>query len=320
MESLTATTNWVTTATVCPNDGDADWVVLRNNLFVSPGENYVFLLTDENEILQEVVTDSLYNFEGSSLSAQRVYGIHFDGNLSPVIGSYRLVTRASGCFTHSGDAIFLTIEKEDCGSPFECVETLTATTNWVTNLEICSNDAVPDSVRLFNNLFEPVGENYVFLFTDENEILQEVFIDTVYNFEGTGNGIIRVYGLSYDGELFPQIGQPRKSTTASECFIHSGDNLFLTVNRNSTACTTSATEITFLENQITVFPNPNNGQINIDYGEIQNVNRIEVFNNTGGLISVNDASTFLEIEQSGIFLLRFVTENGAITKRVIVME
>ena len=47
----------------------------------------------------------------------------------------------------------------------------------------------------------PPGDHYVFLLTDTNEILQEIIIDTVYNFEGTGVEEQRVYGLSYAGEL-----------------------------------------------------------------------------------------------------------------------
>ena len=320
LESFTATTDWVTELEICPTDGTPDLVALRNNLFIDAGEHYAYLITDENQNVQQVVMDSVFNFEGSPLSTQRVYGIHFDGDLIPVIGANRIRTTASGCFTHSGNNLFLTITKEDCSGPYECVETLTATTNWATNIEVCANDNVPDSIQLLNNLFEKVGNNYVYLFTDEFEILQEVVSDTVYNFEGTGDGIVRVYGLSYDGELLPKIGETRKNTTASGCFIHSGDNLFLSVNRTSTVCTTSTTEANFLESQIAVFPNPNNGQIHIDYGEVQNVNRVEVFKNTGELIMISESEAYLEIGQSGIFLLRFVTDDQAITKRVLVLK
>jgi len=228
-------------------------------------------------------------------------------------------TTATGCFTHSGDNLFLTVTKAGCGPPFECVETLTATTNWVTNLDICTSDSAPDSVRLLNNLFEEVGDNYVYLLTDEFEILQEVVSDTIYNFEGTGDGIIRVYGLSYDGVLSPQIGEHRRNTTATGCSIHSGDNLFLTINRTTTVCS-SSTEDTFLQSQIEVFPNPNNGQIFIDYGEVKNVRRLEVFKSTGQLLKTSASETQIEISQSGIYLLRFITENGAITKRIIVQK
>ena len=318
-DNLTATTNWQTSVEVCPNDGDADWVPIRNNLFIPAGDHYAFLITDESQTVQQVVVDTIFNFEGSSLETQRVYGIHFDGELNPVIGANRMQTTATGCFTHSGDNLFLTVNKT-CDGPFECVETLTATTNWVTNVDVCANDQEPDNVRLVNNLFVPAGENYVFMFTDESEILQEVVFDTLYNFEGTGDGIIRVYGLSYDGELFPQIGEHRRNTTASECFIHSGDNLFLTINRTTTACSTTSTNDDFLQSQIEVYPNPNNGEVFIDYGELQNIKRVEIYKNTGELLQVTEAESRLVIEQSGIVLMRFITEDQAITKRILVLK
>ena len=158
------------------------------------------------------------------------------------------------------------------------------------------------------------------MFTDESEILQEVVFDTLYNFEGTGDGIIRVYGLSYDGELFPQIGEHRRNTTASECFIHSGDNLFLTINRTTTACSTTSTNDDFLQSQIEVYPNPNNGEVFIDYGELQNIKRVEIYKNTGELLQVTEAESRLVIEQSGIVLMRFITEDQAITKRILVLK
>ena len=127
------------------------------------------------------------------------------------------------------------------------------------------------------------------------------------------------YGLSYGGTLSPKIGEHRKNTTASECFIHSGDNLFLTINKTA-ACNTSSTQDAFLQSQIAVYPNPNNGEIFIDYGEIENVNRIEIFKNTGELIQATDTQNSLELSQSGIYLLRFITEDQAITKRVLVQK
>lgn len=319
-DNLTATTDWMTSAEICPGDGNPDWVELRNSLFIAPGDHYAYVITDERQTVQQIVTDSNFNFENSGLATQRVYGIHYDGMLNPVIGAHRMQTTATGCFTHSGDDLFLTITKTACEPAFECVETLTATTNWATELDLCTNDAIPDAIPLLNNRFEKAGENYVYLFTDEFEILKEVVFDTIYNFEGTGDEIIRVYGMSYDGDLSPQIGQHRKNTTASNCFTHSGDDLFLTINKTAACNSTSSTQNAFLQSQIEVFPNPNNGQVFIKYGEATDIDRIEIFNNTGELLKTTDNQASVEIDHSGIFLLRFVSNNQAVTKRVMVQR
>jgi len=316
-DNLTATTNWVTLVDVCPNDSEPDWVVLRNNLFIAPGEHYAYLITDARQTVQEVVLDSLYNFEGSSLEEQRVYGVHFDGTLNAVVGANRMQTTATGCFAHSGEDIFLSITKNACVSDFECVETLTATTNWVTNLDICANDAEPDPVVLRNNLFEEAGDNYAYLITDEAQILIDIVSDTIYNFEGTGIETARVYGLSFNGDLTPRIGEHRRNTTSTDCFIHSGDNLFLTINKTA-ACNTSSTETTFLQNQIQIFPNPSDGNVFINYGDISDVQRIELFDSTGKLVESMNSETQVAIENTGVYLMRFITPEHSVTKKIFV--
>jgi len=314
-ESLTATTDWMISVDLCPTDAQDDLVVLRNNLFIPPGEHYAYLITDADEILQQVTTDSIFNFEGSSLEEQRVYGIHFDGTLNPVVGQNRMQTTASGCFTHSGGNLFLSITKNACEEDFECKESLTATTNWATELNLCSTDGVPDLVDLKNNIFEPVGENYVYLITDANEILQEVVSDSIYNFEGAGDEVQRVYGLSYSGELNPQIGQNRMNTTATDCFIHSGGSLFLTINK--TACATS-TKDEFLRNQIGIYPNPSDRVFYINYNDVSNIKEIQLFDNNGKLIQESAQINQLEILNSGIYFVRFISEDSSFTKRIFV--
>jgi len=316
-DNLTATTDWATLVEICPNDSEADWVVMRNNLFIAPGENYAYLITDSRQTVQEVSFDSLFNFEGSSLDEQRVYGVHYDGDLNPVIGAHRMQTSATGCFTHSGETIFLTIAKNACDSDYECVETLTATTNWVTEVDICSSDAQPDSIVLRNNLFEEAGDNYVYLITDESQILIDIVADSIYNFEGTGRETARVYGLSFDGDLTPKIGEHRRNTTSTDCFIHSGDNLFLTINK-SAACNTTSTKTAFLQNQIQVYPNPSDGNVFINYGDISDVQRIELFDGTGKLVESINTETQVSIENRGVYLMRFVTPEHSITKKIFI--
>ena len=175
------------------------------------------------------------------------------------------MTTASGCFEHSGDNLFLTINKTACA--FECVETQTATQNGLTNIDICANDGLSDEIFLQNNAMIQPGTNYVFLLTDANEILQEIITDNVYNFENTGVEEQRVYGLSFAGELDVRLGQDRKLTTSSDCFIHSRDDLFITINKTA-ACTTTSTVDKQLANQIDIFPNPSIGQVNIVYRDL----------------------------------------------------
>jgi len=318
-ESLTATTNWATSTEVCATDGEDDIIELRNNLFIDPGVNYAYLITDENEIVIDVTFEGTYNFEGTGSDNLRVYGIHFDGTLNPEIGMNRRETTATGCFIHSGETLFLTIEKLDCDVAFECRESLTATHAWVTSVEVCAGDGVADEVFLQNNIMEPVGENYAYLLTDEFQNLQEVILDSIYNFENTGFAEQRIYGMSYDGELNVRIGEDRKNTTASECFIHSGDNLFITINKTA-ACETS-TDDNNLINQISLYPNPSNGEVNISYNEGigQSLESIKLFDNHGRLINdLATNTTRLSIEDAGLYFIQFSTTEAVVTKKLFI--
>ncbi len=321
-ESLTATTNWVTSTAICASDDIEDLVELRNNLFIDPGVNYAYLITDEDEVVIDVSFEGFYDFEGTGPNNLRVYGVHFDGTLSPVIGGDRRETTASGCFTHSGDNLFLTIEKMDCEEiPFECKESLTATVAWVTNVDVCSGDGASDVVLLQNNIMEPVGENYAFLLTDEFENLQEVIRDTIYDFENTGTDQARIYGISFDGELNAQIGENRKNTTASECFIHSGDNLFITINKTA-ACETSTEDSEEDRiSQIRLYPNPSAGEVNISYpiGLEQEIESVTVLDSKGSLIRTlqPSASKFI-MNDTGLYFIQFSTADAVITKKLFI--
>ena len=161
--------------------GANDIVLFENSLGLSAGTNYVYLLTDANDILQEVISVDQYDFEGSSLTTQRVYGLHFNGTLNPAIGLNRIATTASGCFEHSTANQFIEVSKNAC---FACNTSTVSNANGSNTLDICPTDGTNDIVLLENSLGLTAGTNYVYLLTDENEILQQVISADQFDFEG----------------------------------------------------------------------------------------------------------------------------------------
>jgi len=136
-ETIAATTNWGTEVTICPNDGQADIVPLLNTLMITPGDNYAYIITDENNRIETVIFEGNYNFEGSGLGTNKVFGISFDGALNYTTGAALSSITAEGCAILSDSDIFLTVTKEDCNPAFECQATIAATTNWGTAVTIC---------------------------------------------------------------------------------------------------------------------------------------------------------------------------------------
>jgi len=262
LEHTTSTLNDATTLAVCPTDDITDRVDLRNSLGTAAGEHYAYLLTDTNEVVLQVITEDFFDFEGSGTEAQRVYGVHFDGELTVVVGANRMQTSASGCFIHSSTTEFLAVTKDGCAPEFECQESLVATHNWVTQVDLCTTDGGIDTVFLQNNIGVTPGEHYAFLLTDTNEVVQEILTTDTYDFENTGTEKLRVYGLHFDGELLPAIGETRRNTTATGCNIHSGDDIFITIDRTAT-CATSVPDRA-LAAEVVVYPNPASSVLNVD--------------------------------------------------------
>ena len=316
VSSLVATTDWATSVEICPTDGEDDIVELRNNMMLMPGDHFAYLITDADQVLQEVVFDSMYNFEGSALLEQRVYGINFDGDLDAKIGEDRLETSASGCFIHSDDGIFLTINKTGCDEIFECVESLTASEAWVTTIDICANDGIPDEILIQNNINTLGGDHYAFLLTDSSEILLEVFFDSIYNFEGLEAEQYRVYGVSYSGQLEPALGEIRQNTTASDCYIHSGGNLFITINTTA-ECVVSTDDVNSNE-LIQLYPNPSNGMIHVNHGDEFEFENASIYNSKGMKIKEVSDINSIQMDRPGIYILQITTNKEKINKRFVI--
>jgi len=138
---------------------------------------------------------------------------------------------AEGCAILSNSETFLTVTKEDCTPAFECQETATSTTNGGTEVTICPNDGEADVIPLLNTLMIPTGDNYAYIITDENNLIEKVLLENSYDFEGTGFGTNRVFGISYDGALNYSVGNPLTSITADDCAILSDNTTFLTITK-----------------------------------------------------------------------------------------
>ena len=258
-ETVAATTNWATEVTICENDGEADVIPLLNTLMIPAGDNYAYIITDGNNRIEKVILEAAYDFEGSGLGINRVYGISYDGTLNYTIGSPFTSITADGCAILSDNALFLTVTKEDCTPAFECQETVAATTNWATEVTICENDGEADVIPLLNTLMIPAGDNYAYIITDGNNRIEKVILEAAYDFEGSGLGINRVYGISYDGTLNYTIGSPFTSITADGCAILSDNALFLTVTKEDCTpafeCQETVTATTNWVSEITICPN-----------------------------------------------------------------
>ena len=176
---------------ICPTDGNSDFIDFENTLGLDAGNEYAYLITDDNEVLQTVITNADgYDFEGSSFDEQRVYGVHYFGALNPVIGQDRMNTTASECYEHSSSTDFITVTKGSCPV---CDMSDVFTITGDNEVDICPSDGNSDIVLFDNSLGLLAGSEYVYLITDDNEDLQDVVFDDFFDFEGSTDDEQRVY-------------------------------------------------------------------------------------------------------------------------------
>ena len=231
--SIVATTNWISELSVCPNDGIADVTPLLNNQFVSPGDKYAYVFADASQNIRFLHFEDAYDFEASGNLTEYIYGVSYEGTLSYNVGDPITSITADGCAILSDTETFLTVRKDAC--IFECIETLTATTNWVTEVNICPTDGLADEIELLNNELVEAGDHYAFVVTDESDLIQFIHNTNSYNFEGAGLTNFRVYGISYEGTLTYNVGDPISSITSDGCAILSSLETFLTIRKDACA-------------------------------------------------------------------------------------
>ena len=232
-QTHTTTTNGEFNITICEGDNIADNVPLLNSLNIVPGDNYAYIITDENNLIEKVIFEDAYDFEGSGLGINRVYGVSFDANLNYTAGNALSSITADGCFILSDNTTFLTVTKVDCTPAFECQQTHTTTMNGEFNRTICEGDNIADNIPFLNSLNIAPGDNYAYIITDENNLITDVVFEGVYNFEGTGIGVNRVYGISFDANLNYTIGNALSTITADGCAMLSNPAAFLTVTKET---------------------------------------------------------------------------------------
>ena len=217
-ESTVSTSTGQQTITVCTDDGIADNIGLMTSLTdVTLGQDYSFLITDNSNTLQAVVNANSFNFDNTGLESQRVFGVHFQGNLNAVVGRNINEITATDCAQLSSSTTFVTINKESCVETFECLASSISSSTGAQQTTLCPSDGIADVVSFTNSLGEAPGANYSYILTDASDIIMQVLSDDRFDFEGSGDGTLRVRGVHFDGSLQASVGATISSVSATGC-------------------------------------------------------------------------------------------------------
>ncbi|MEZ4897126.1 MAG: T9SS type A sorting domain-containing protein [Saprospiraceae bacterium] len=186
-----------TMATVCPADGNPDWLIIRKSAN-SNSFKYGYLVTDEHGVLTRFSAKDSINFENSALGTSRIYGLSYSGDVvvSPGDSIWSADSLTTGCWDLTESYLTVHSVEPKAGR----IRAL----NQDSILYACPGDNLPD--RFF---FDSVGAtlNAIrYVVTDEKNVITRVLTTNFTDFEATGFGTARVYSISFIGEYVANVG------------------------------------------------------------------------------------------------------------------
>ncbi len=228
-----------TVRTIC-NGNATDFLQFINTN--STSADFSYIVTDENGVILQVGAGDSLDIAVSGRGIFRVYGVSYNGTLNASPGSNISDLSASGCSDVSGNFIVVTRDNVDA-STVSTFEGLTRDT-------ICV-DANTDFIR-FANAGNSVVANYGYIVTDQNGMILSLTTSDSADLDLGGEGVNRVYGVSYIGAVSVTPGSNISTVSATECFDVSSN--FVTIVRDS--CSTLGFAEKIHGYSISVFPNP----------------------------------------------------------------
>ncbi len=218
---LVRTSNLQTEVNVCPGDGLADLIIMRNT--ANQSFDYLYLITDTNDILLNTSLSDTLDFESSPIGVCRIYGMSYSGDLTLNPGdSIFIDTLTSGCYNVSPTFVTVTRLIPVAGS----IRLLG--NDSVFSVFTCPGDNLPD--RYFFDSVNATPNPLKYIITDDRDVVLRILDINIVDFEASPQGVCRVYSVSYIGDFIGQIGDTLKiSRMATGCFDISSN--YIQVNR-----------------------------------------------------------------------------------------
>ena len=203
----------------CPGDAIPD--PFRFDSTGTSLNNFNYLVTDTNNVIFFVAFTDRINFEQLPEGVCRVHGLGYNGIIiaepGDVAGTDQL---ASQCSALSSNFVTVTKQLPEGGS--------IATADGETKVSVCSQDGIPDIVEVVS--FGAEGENFVYLITDNNNIVLEILDGNAFDFDAAPFGVCRIWGLAYQGDLLVEPGADAGAVQLATACADLSDN-FVTVTR-----------------------------------------------------------------------------------------
>jgi hypothetical protein len=179
--------------------------------------NYVFVITNANDSILEIVTGPVVDLDAYPAGNFHVWGLSYTGSLD--LGSTAVNQPVDGIMADTCASIsnnFINIVRSSC-IVTGCAGGDVALADNSTYATFCAND-INDIVSFINNSTS-VDDAYTYFLTDANDfIIQQ--ITGLWNANTATLGTYHIYGVSYLGSLdaaSTSEGMPVSGITASDC-------------------------------------------------------------------------------------------------------
>lgn len=208
-----------TSTEICAGNNYSTALTFTND---SPQDDaYVYLVTDENNIILKISASPTIVFDNIDIPVCRVYGAIYSGDLLLEVGDNALTTAVSTqCFEVSRNFVTINHKIVEGGS------VSLADGRLFTN--ICVRDGMPDLIELSTN--SSSEEQYAYLLTNDRNQLLTVLNSNEIDLDGSVGGTIRIYGVSYTGDITVGFNQDVTSAILSDDCYDLSDNS-VTINR-----------------------------------------------------------------------------------------
>ncbi|MEL7122632.1 MAG: hypothetical protein AAFO07_24510 [Bacteroidota bacterium] len=204
---------------LCFGDPGADVLDYQVSGFNNIG-SYRYLITDDNNVVLDIVEEASYEFLNITVEACRIWGLSFTGDLLVNIGDDAAATVLAGeCYDLTDNFIQVQHNYVEGGSILF--------TDGNDSQTVCVQDDVDDFFSI--SVTGGLEEQYAILITDVNGIIEAISTENAYNFDSDLPGEALIYGVSYTGDLTASIGDDvNTAVLASSCFDISDNTLAVT--------------------------------------------------------------------------------------------
>lgn len=206
----------LTALEVCVGDGNPD--IVNFEVQDATHLNYAYFVTDMDDYLLGVIFEDSFDFDNAIGGDCKIYGVSYSGNLSLIPGDNIFeVSVGDDCWDITSEFVSLTKTAVDGGLIFA--------DNPDDIIYVCAGDTIPDVIT-FSNSSSASEANYQYILTTVDNLILSFIEGDQQDFEDTGFNTLRVWGLSYTGELNLAFGSFIDQVVFSdECYTLSENHL-----------------------------------------------------------------------------------------------